>query len=172
MLMAIFVYSGALAFGNFVIIKPQIRKYETLKKQRESLDDIYLRVRSIDVEQVLKYLQAELEESQKLKTAFESRTIRKEDFSTVLGELNRIVQKTGVKLQSIDPSNESDGILGSFQKKPVRISFQGSYPQFLTFLGELEQSRFWLLIDSYSVMDDPKDRKNHIFKIVVYSIVS
>jgi len=44
MLLAIFIYSAALVAGNLLIIQPQVREYAALKKQRGSLDEIYLKV--------------------------------------------------------------------------------------------------------------------------------
>ena len=57
MLLAIFIYSAALVAGNLLIIQPQVREYAALKKQRGSLDEIYLKIRTTDVQNVLALLQ-------------------------------------------------------------------------------------------------------------------
>ena len=172
MLLAIFVYSCAIALGNFLIIKPQLRKYEELKMQKENLDNIYLKIRSTDIEQALKSLQIELEKCRSLKSSFEERIADDKEFSSVLGELNWIVEQSGVKLKSIDPQRKEGRILGKYQKMPIKIGFNGSYSQFLIFLSNLEQSRYWLLIDYYNILYNPKKPSDYNFNIVVFSIVS
>ncbi|MBC8489334.1 MAG: type 4a pilus biogenesis protein PilO [Bacteroidetes bacterium] len=171
-LLAVAVYSGAIAFGNFAIFKPQIKRYNELKRQKENLDEIYLKIHSTDIEQALKNLQTELENCRSLENSFKARIANKEEFSAVLGELNRIVKKTGVALKSIDPLNNEDKILGKYWKIPIKIRFKGSYSQFLSFLSDLEQSRYWLLIDSYNIQYDLKNPSNHSYSVIVFSIVN
>jgi len=172
MLFAILVYSGVIAFGNFVIVKPQLRKYNELKKQKENLDDIYLKINSTDIEQALKNLRIDLENCQSLKSSFEARITNKEEFSSVISELNWILKKSGVVLKSIDPLNEEDKILGKYWKKPIKIRFKGSYSQFLSFLSNLEKSRYWLLIDSYNILYDSRNPSIHSYSVIIFSIVS
>ncbi len=172
LLIAIFIYSVAIAFGNFFIIKPQLKTYKDLRVKKENLDNIYLKIRSIDIERALNNLNAKLEKCQSLEKSFESHIVEKKHLSVVLSELNWIVEKSGLKLNSIDPMHEAGKILGKFRKQPISIRFQGSYPNFLSFLNNLEQSRYWLLIDSYSISHRSKDISNHTYNIVIFTIVS
>jgi len=171
MLLAIFIYSGTIAVGNFFLIKPQLIRYNDLKEQKENLDNIYLKIRSTDIEQVLINLDTELNICQSLKSSFESRIADEKEFSALLGELNYIIKQSGLRLNSIAPAKKGDKIFGKYYKQPIDIKFRGSYPQFLTFLNNLEKSRYWLLIDSYSISPDSRDPANYNFGVVIFSIV-
>jgi Tfp pilus assembly protein PilO len=171
MLLAIFIYSGTIAVGNFFIIKPQLIRYNDLKEQKENLDNIYLKIRSTDIEQVLINLDTELNICQSLKSSFESRIANEKDFSALLGELNYIVKKSDLRLNSIAPMKKGGEIFGKYYKQPINIKFRGSYSRFLSFLNNIEKSHYWLLIDSFSISPDSRDSANYNFDIVIFSIV-
>jgi len=171
MLLAIFIYSGTIAVGNFFIIKPQLIRYNDLKGQKENLDNIYLKIRSTDIEQVLINLDTELNICQSLKNSFESRIADEKEFSALLGELNYIVKKSELRLNSIAPMKKGEKIFGKYYKQPINIKFRGSYSRFLSFLNNLEKSRYWLLIDSFSISPDSRDPANYNFDVVTFSIV-
>jgi len=171
MLLAIFIYSGTIAIGNFFIIKPQLVRYNDLKEQKNNLDNIYFKIRSTDIEQVLINLDKELNFCQSLKSSFESRIAKEKDFSALLGELNYLVKKSELRLNSITPMKKGAKIFGKYYKQPIDIKFRGSYPQFLMFLNNLEKSRYWLLIDSFSISPDSRDPANCNFDVVIFSIV-
>lgn len=171
MLLAIFVYSGTIAAGNFFIIKPQLIRYNDLKEQKKNLDNIYLKIRSTDIEQALKNLDTKLKICQSLKSSFESRVANEKEFSALLGELNYIVKKSELRLNSIAPMKKGEKIFGKYYKQPINIKFRGSYSRFLSFLNNLEKSRYWLLIDSFSISPDSRDPANYNFDVVIFSIV-
>jgi len=171
MLLAIFIYSGTIAAGNFFIPKPNIKKFNDLKEQKENLDNVYFKIRTTDIEQVLDNLGMELKNYQSLKSSFESRTANGKDFSALLTELNYIVKKSGLRLHSIDPGKKGAKIVGQYYKQPISIKISGSFPKFLYFLNNLDKSRYWLLIDSFSISSDIKDPENYRFDIVIFSIV-
>ena len=172
LLIAIFIYSAAIAFGNFFIVKPQLKTYKDLRVKKENLDNIYLKIRSIDIEHALNSLNTKLERSQSLEKSFESHIVEKKHLSVVLSELSWIIEKSGLQLNSIDPMHEADKIPGKYRKQLINIRFKGSYPKFLSFLNNLEQSRYWLLIYTYSISHNSKDISNHTYNIVVFTIVS
>ena len=171
MLLAIFVYSGTIAVGNFFIIKPQLIRYNDLKGQKNNLDNIYLKIRSTDIEQALNNLDTELKICQSFKISFESRIANEKDFSALLGELNYIVKKSELRLNSITPMKKEAKIFGKYYKQPINIKFRGSYSRFLSFLNNLEKSRYWLLVDSFSISPDSRDPENYNFDVVIFSIV-
>ena len=171
MLLAIFIYSGTIAIGNFFIIKPQLLRYNNLKKQKDNLSNIYLKIRSTDIEQVLINLDTELNICQSLKSSFESRITNEKEFSALLGELNYIVKQSELRLNSITPMKKEGKIFGKYYKQPINIKFHGSYSRFLSFLNNLEKSRYWLLIDSFSILPDSRDPANYNFDVVIFSIV-
>jgi len=171
MLLAIFIYSGTITVGNFFIIKPHFIKYNDLKEQKENLDNIYLKIRSTDIEQVLINLDTELNICQSLKSSYESRIANEKEFSALLGELNYIVKQSKLRLNSIAPMKKGEKIFGNYYKQPINIKFRGSYSRFLSFLNNIEKSHYWLLIDSYSISPDSRDPANYNFDVVIFSIV-
>ena len=171
MLLAIFIYSGTVAVGNFFLIKPQLIRYNNLKEQKENLDNIYLKIRSTDIEQVLINLDTELNICQSLKSSYESRIANEKEFSALLGELNYIVKKSKLRLNSIAPMKKGEKIFSNYYKQPINIKFRGSYSRFLSFLNNIEKSHYWLLIDSYSISPDSRDPANYNFDVVIFSIV-
>jgi Tfp pilus assembly protein PilO len=171
MLLAIFIYSGTIAVGNFFLIKPQLIRYNDLKEQKENLVNIYIKIRSTDIEQVLINLDTELNICQSLKSSFESRIANEKEFSALLGELNYIIKQSKLRLNSITPMKKGEKIFGKYYKQPINIKFRGSYSRFLSFLNNIEKSQYWLLIDSYSILPDSRDPANYNFGVVIFSIV-
>ncbi|MFA4839330.1 MAG: type 4a pilus biogenesis protein PilO [archaeon] len=172
MLLAILLYSMTVAGVNILIIKPQLKRYEELRLQKESLDNIYLRIRSTDVEKALTGLSAKVQRNQILEKNFTAKIAEKKNLSAVLSEVNWIVDKSGVQLSAIDPLQEDGKILGKYIKQPIVIRFQGNYSKFLTFLKNLETSHYWLLINSFKIDYNSQDPSNLIYNVTVYCIMS
>jgi len=172
MLLAILLYSMTVAGVNVLIIQPQLKRYEELRIQKENVDNIYLRIRSTDIEKALTGLTAKVERNDILEKNFTAKIAEKKNLSAVLSEVNYIVNKSGVQLSAIDPLQEEGKILGKYVKQPIAIRFQGNYSKFLIFLKNLETARYWLLIDSYKINYNSHDPSNLVYNVTVYCIMS
>ena len=170
MLLAIFIYSAALVAGNLLIIQPQVREYAALKKQRGSLDEIYLKIRTTDVQNVLALLQKDLAASTALATEFKQRCLKAGDLPRLLNELNRAALSSGVKIQSIDPQPARENILPGYTRLPLNLRLISTYPQLLSFLELLEQSDAWLLVEKCEISAQSADPLQHLINLQLFSI--
>lgn len=171
MLLAIFIYSAALVAGNFMILRPQLKQYEQIKQTRAELDEIYLKIRSTDVQSVLDVLKSEAARAGELETIFSDRSVETKDLPVVLSDLNRQAQGVGLQLQYIDFLPERDIIKNRFLKKPITLRFLGTYEQTLAFLNGLEKIPYWLLVDSF-IISAPKNQTSALnISLVLYTVM-
>jgi len=171
MLLAVFIYSGALAAGNFLILRPQLQQYEYIKKTRSDLDEIYLKIRTVNIQATLDFLKNESNRVSEIEKTFADRCVETQDLARVIGDLNRQTQEAGVQLLYLDFLPEQELIQGRFLKKSIAMRFLGTYDQILTFYYKLAQTPYWLLVDSFVITAPKSASANLNISMALYTIM-
>jgi len=171
LIVAIFIYSGSMALSNFLVIKPQLKNYQLLKTQKDELDDMIANTNFKDIDGTLKSLEKTINFYKDQQKLFDSKILPKNDISIVLGELNQIVESSNLTLRYIDPLPSAGKILKKYQKKPVVLQLNGTYHHFLDFLDNLEKSKYWLLIDNFTIIPAAKGNE-YSYNINIYTITN
>jgi len=171
LIVAIFIYSGSMALSNFLIIQPQLKNYQLLKAQKNELDDMIANTNFKDIDRTLKSLEKTINFYKDQQKLFDSKILPKNDISIVLGELNQIVESSKLTLRYIDPLPSAGKILKKYQKKPVVLQLNGTYHHFLDFLDNLEKSKYWLLIDNFTIIPATKGNK-YSYNVNIYTITN
>lgn len=172
MLVAIFIYSAALAAGNFLIINPQLQQYEYIKKTRSNLDEIYLKLCSIDIQTTHDRLKNESNYVSEIEKSFTSRCVETKNLARVISDLNHHAQDVGLQLLFIDFLPEQEFVRGSLLKKPITMRLLGTYDQIVDFYYQLEKIPYWLLVDSF-IITAPKSADSKLnISLVLFTIMT
>lgn len=171
MLLAVFIYSAALAAGNLLILQPQLQKYEYNKKIRSELAETYLKIRSIDLQATHDFLKNESNSVGELEKTFASRCIETKDLQRVISDLSRQAREAGVQLLFLDFLPEQEIVRERFLKKPITMRFLGTYDQILSFYYRLEQIPYWLLVDSFVITSPKGPTASLNISLVLYTIM-
>jgi Tfp pilus assembly protein PilO len=171
LIVAIAIYSGTIALGNFLIIKPQIKQFQVLKAQRDELDSMVTRTNFHDIDKTLSTLENAISLYQDQQQLFDAKVLPKNEISNILSELNTIVESSQLTLRFINPLPSAGKILRKYQKAPITMRLNGDYHNFLRLLDELEHSKYWLLIDNFSIEPANKDNE-YSFILNIYTITN
>jgi Tfp pilus assembly protein PilO len=171
LIVAIAIYSGTIALGNFLIIKPQIKQFQVLKAQRDELDSMVTRTNFHDIDKTLSTLENAISLYQDQQQLFDAKVLPKNEISNILSELNAIVESSQLTLRFINPLPSAGKILRKYQKAPITMRLNGDYHNFLRLLDELEHSKYWLLIDNFSIEPANKDNE-YSFILNIYTITN
>ncbi len=171
LIVAIFIYSGSMALSNFLIIKPQLKRYQLLKAQKNELDEMIANTNFKDIDGTLKTLENTIDFYKDQQKLFDTRVLPRNDISIVLGELNQIVESSKLTLRYIDPLPPAGKILKKYRKIPVALQLNGTYQNFLSFLNNLEQSKYWLLIDNFTINPAAKGN-DYSYNVNIYTITN
>ncbi len=169
LIVAIFIYSGSMALSNFLIIKPQLKQYQLLKAQKDELDDMIANTNFKDIDKTLKTLENTIDFYKDQQKLFDTKVLPRNDISIVLGELNQIVKSSKLTLRYIDPLPPAGKILKKYRKTPITLLLNGTYYNFLTFLDNLEHSKYWLLIDNFTINPAVKGN-DYSYNVNIYTI--
>jgi len=168
-LVAILGYSLLLVASNFFIIKPQMQRFEELKQRQTLLSETYLQLRTTDIEKILQTLKKETTYNETVRQNFARRCLSPIELTAMLSDLNRIAIVSEMKVLSIDPLLNQKHPISPYIKKPISIRLAGNYNQFLKLLYNLSQTRYWLLLDNFTI--SPQDAQQQVVNLTLYTVM-
>jgi Tfp pilus assembly protein PilO len=168
-LVAILGYSLLLVASNFFIIKPQMKRFEDLKQRQTLLSETYLQLRTTDIEKILQTLKKETSYNETVRQNFAQRCLSPVELTAILNNLNRIAIVSGMKVLSIDPLPNQKHPISPYIKKPISMRLAGDYNQFLKLLYNLSRTRYWLLLDNFTI--SPQNAQQQLVNLSLYTVM-
>jgi Tfp pilus assembly protein PilO len=145
---------AAIALVNllfFVLLyRPARNEYYGLQESIERLHrDIQVRTHNAER---LEKLSSQLETSEEdRKKMYTTRFLQRDSgFSEILPDLEAIAQRIGVQKSRVDYSIASEPQYGLYSVR-IRLPVEGSYPNIVRFIRELEKSDIFFIIEAVSV---------------------
>ena len=169
-ILAIFIYSATITMSNLVLIKPQVKRFKSLEAKKNGMDSVLDDIQLRDIDKTISFLEEQINYYTNEQKIFKNKIIDRQNISQVLGELTRLVSKSGLNLNYIDPLPPSSKIGRNYQKLPITIRLSGSYKDFIRFLNTLSTAEYWLLIDNYDISNTKTLEENN-YTVNIYTIV-
>ncbi|MCD6204296.1 MAG: type 4a pilus biogenesis protein PilO [Candidatus Marinimicrobia bacterium] len=169
-ILAIFIYSATITMSNLVLIKPQVKRFKSLEAKKNEMDSVLDDIQLRDIDKTISFLEEQINYYTNEQKIFKNKIIDRQNISQVLGELTRLVSKSGLNLNYIDPLPPSSKIGRNYQKLPITIRLSGSYKDFIRFLNTLSTAQYWLLIDNYDISNTKTLEENN-YTVNIYTIV-
>ena len=169
-ILAIFIYSATITMSNLVLIKPQVKRFKSLEAKKNEMDSVLDDIQLRDIDKTISFLEEQINYYTNEQKIFKNKIIDRQNISQVLGELTRLVSKSGLDLNYIDPLPPSSKIGRNYQKLPITIRLSGSYKDFIRFLNTLSTAKYWLLIDNYDISNTKTLEENN-YTVNIYTIV-
>ena len=156
--------------SNLVLIKPQVKRFKSLEAKKNEIDSVLDDIQLRDIDKTISSLEEQINYYTNEQKIFKNKIIDRQNISQVLGELTRLVSKSGLNLNYIDPLPPSSKIGRNYQKLPITIRLSGSYKDFIRFLNTLSTAKYWLLIDNYDISNTKTLEENN-YTVNIYTIV-
>lgn len=162
---AIFAYSITIALLNYKFVKPMVVNYEKLREKKVKLDNIFFPFTPAQINSTIKHLEKGIKKNNSEKLTFEAQPIETKKFPLVFAELNRIAKKLDITFSVVTPQKQKNLSFKNFDKRIINLVFNSNFPQFLNLLNELEESKYPLFIESYSISKNANNNYTIIMKI-------
>ncbi len=170
LLIAALLYFGFIVASHYIFLKPQFNRYAVLEQEKERLNRIYYNIHPVVLDSTLNKLTYKTSEAERIKQNFITRTLDIKNLPSLLTELNYMAKDQEIDFDNITPLQEAKKIDGNYQKRFIQINFKASYTQFLTLLQSLENAKYWLLIDSFSIRQNSQDPLHHNISLKLFTI--
>ena len=150
-LVGILGYVFAVIFGIYSLIQPQFQRYQEAIDKQVGLDDTYINLISLDIEEAIRSTHDYVEDLKTLKSEFDRRLLKNKSVNSILPSIDRYCTQSKLKVEKLEPLNKSTFLPPKYQKHFVRIRLSGKYADFLNLLKKLESHPEWVLIEELTI---------------------
>ncbi|MFQ6618586.1 MAG: hypothetical protein ACE5QV_07855 [Fidelibacterota bacterium] len=158
-------YLLVLVIYNFFILDPIVREYKSLQKRKAGIEDSYVFLNSIKIENLLKISRNNLKISENRLKGIFTNSKRKVGSEEIIGQVNRYVEQSRLTLININQlpaqSTEIDGV----SRERFRMEVRGSYYRFMWFMSEYLKQNPLFLIEELNIEKAPKGEELNWFSV-------
>ncbi len=166
---AILYLASALLLAR-LLIQPQYGRYHGAVSKQLEIDETYVDLIGLDVEDAVKNINHQLEELDSLKVQFEGKLLKSQRINSIFPTIDRFCTLHQLKVITLEPMNRSEQVGPDYEKHLLRLSALGKYADFLLLLDELENHTEWVLVESMNI--SPLENGTFARFDVVFSVLS
>lgn len=162
-------YLLALFAGISFLVAPEFERYRQVVDKQVGLNNTYINLISLDIEQAIRETESSLVALRKLESAFRSRLLDEKSVNSMLPVIDRYSTRSRMKVVKLEPLEKTVDLGTNYEKHLIRANLLGKYADFLTLLKKLEENPQWILIESLTVSPVEKGsvaRFNVVFAVV------
>lgn len=172
LLIAIFVYLGAILFYNFFVLQPMKDSYVELKERKKEIEDIYVESRALNMEELIQNLSFQREDLIYQIEGIENRLVPSIEKKIVWSEIQNLARKNDLTVRSFVHQEEKNQKIMTMTKQFLHLKLNGQFYNFINFLLDLEDFRYLTLIHDFKILNQIDAKKNLNIQLDIFVFVA
>ncbi len=172
LLIAIFVYLGAIFIYNFFVLQPMKDSYAELKERKKEIEDIYVESRALNMEELIQNLSFQREDLIYQIEGIENRLVPSIEKKIVWSEIQNLARKNDLTVLSFVHQEEKNQKIMTMTKQFLHLKLNGQFYNFINFLLDLEDFRYLTLIHNFKILNQIDAKKNLNIQLDIFVFVA
>ena len=149
------IYLIAVAVLAYWFLAPLRSQYTELIDNRESLENTYINLIQLDIEESIRSVDHILEKLETYQNQFDARLLQEPNLNALMPVLDGYCTSSHLKVLTLEPLNKVQEVTKDYQKLYAQLRLTGRYVDFLDWFKKLEGHPQWILIEKLSI--EPTD---------------